>query len=74
MGNEKGYTDKSNRFLSKKFALSSDKNNIYNINVSIDNEIVTSIIGYDNNNKLVTVPSEIINQVKNDISDSLLEF
>ena len=68
---QRGYQLESSRFLTKKFAESSDINTIYNINITINNEVITAITGYDDNNKVITIPKAIINTVKNDINKAL---
>jgi len=68
---KKGYQFESSRFLTKKFAESSDMDTIYNINITINNEVITAITGYDNNNKIIAVPDAIIATVQNDIQESL---
>ena len=68
---QRGYQLESSRFLTKKFAESSDIDTIYNINITINNEVITAITGYDDNNKVITIPKAIINTVKNDINKAL---
>ena len=68
---QRGYQLESSRFLTKKFAESSDVNTIYNINITINNEVITAITGYDDNNKVITIPEAIINTVKTDINKAL---
>ena len=71
---KRGYQFESSRFLTKKFAESSDMDTIYNINITINNEIITAITGYDSNNKIITVPNSIITTVQKDIQESLKQI
>ena len=70
----KGYVSESNRFLTKNFAESKDPDFVYNVNITINQEKVTAITAYDQNNKVVNMPSAIIKQVKNDIEESLSTY
>ena len=71
---KKGYELESSRFLIKNFAESTNTDIIYNINITINNEVITAITGYDQDNKVVTIPSSIIKVVQKDINDSIQEF
>lgn len=70
----KGYQFESSRFLTKKFAEASDEDYIYNINITISDEVVTAITAYDEDNKIVAIPSSISDVIKKDIDDSLKEY
>lgn len=70
----KGYTEVSNRFLTKNFAESTNPDDIYYVNITINDGIITAITAYDENNKVTNIPQSIINTVKNDISESLTAF
>lgn len=71
---QRGYQLESSRFLTKKFAESSDIDTIYNINITINNEVITAITGYDSNNKIITIPNSIITTVQNDIQEALKQI
>lgn len=71
---QRGYQLESSRFLTKKFAESSDIDTIYNINITINNEVITAITGYDSNNKIITIPNSIITIVQNDIQEALKQI
>jgi len=58
-----GYSKLTNNFLIKNF------NNI-EIDISKNNNMINSIMGYDNNKNLIQIPNDIINQVQNDITQS----
>ena len=67
----KGYKELSDRFLVKDFATEDDKKDVYHINITIDNEIVTAITGYNDEEEVVAVPDLIIEAVQDDIDESL---
>ena len=71
---QRGYQLESSRFLTKKFAEASNKENIYNINVTINNEVITAITGYDDNNKVITIPESILKVVQTDIDKALQQI
>lgn len=67
----KGYKELSDRFLTKDFATENDKKNIYHINITIDNEIITAITGYNSEDEVVAIPDTIVEAVQEDIDESL---
>ena len=71
---QRNYQLESSRFLTKKFAEASDKDTIYNINITIDNETITAITGYDSNNKIITIPKSILNVVQADINKAMKQI
>lgn len=71
---DKGYASELNRFLTKNFAESTDIKNVYHINITIDNEIITAITGYNKNNKIVNIPQAILETVQKDIQNSLHNY
>ena len=69
--NQLGYQEESNRFLSKHFTDLDNYKIAYDINISIDNEKLTAITGYDSHNKVIDIPKDILKMIKNDIKHSL---
>lgn len=70
----KDYQLESSRFLTKKFAEASDTDTIYSIVITVNNETITAITGYDMDDKVVTIPDAIKKVVKTDINDALRSF
>ena len=70
----RGYVESSNRFFTKNFAESDDPNNIYSVNITINDGIVTAITAYDKNNKVTKMPDTIISIVKDDIHNAITSF
>ena len=70
----RGYVESSNRFFTKNFAESDNPNNIYSVNITINDGIVTAITAYDKNNKVTKMPDTIINIVKDDIHNAITSF
>ena len=68
------YKEESNRFLTKNFAESFNPQIVYHINITINDEVLTAITGYDLNNHIVKTPDIIIDKVKNDINKALGEY
>ena len=71
---EKGYKEVSNRFLAKNFAEASKPDEIYSVNVTINDGIITAITAYNQDNKIVNMPPSIIKVVKSDINESITPF
>ena len=42
---------------------------VYQVNITIDDEIVTAITGYNEDNKVVQLPDEIVEEVEEDITE-----
>ena len=70
----KDYQLESSRFLTKKFAEASDTDTVYSIVITVNNETITAITGYDMDDKVVTIPDAIKKVVKKDINDALRSF
>lgn len=70
----KDYQLESSRFLTKKFAEASDTDTVYSIVITVNNETITAITGYDMDDKVVTIPDAIKKAVKTDINDALQSF
>ena len=71
---EKGYKEVSNRFLAKNFAEASKPDEIYSVNVTINDGIITAITAYNQDNKIVNMPPSVIKVVKSDINESITPF
>lgn len=71
---DKGYTELSNRFLEKDFAEAKNPDQIYSVNITINDGVITAITAYDRDNKLIAIPQSIITNVKNDINESMTAF
>jgi len=67
---QKDYKEFSERFLIKDFKLEGE-DDVYQVNITIDDEIVTAITGYNEDNKVVQLPDEIVEEVEEDIENSI---
>lgn len=69
-----GYALSANRFLHKNFAESTNIKQIYHINISINNEQITAITGYDAKHKIIQIPKAILQTVQEDINNALTKY